>query len=306
MDEVDRYGVTASFPGRQLTSARRTFVAYIHQSFRDRGLRCDVLQLPRVSLAAVVKRQMVEGVQAVVKIFRKSQNTGKIPLQVFNRSLGLNNIQFDGKSLPRPISTYPHAYEFLEYEDLQANIAAELVVRAKSTHLAPAAAHTQYSNSPAYSTPQYPQQAEPAHPQHPIPAGAHANLANLITSLDGPSLQELLGAMAKSPQTPTNSQQNAMPLHPGQSQGLASLLSNLAPQKPSQNGYQYPPGPQQNQNAYSSPATSTTFTSNPSLSSLLHASHAGASSQGVQAQHQQSSQQQSVQDMMAQLVKFQQ
>ena len=97
VDEVDRYGVTASFLGRQLTSARRTFVAYIQESFRDRGLRSDVLQLPRVSLAAVVKRQMVEGVQAVVKIFRKSQNTGKIPLQVFNRSLGLNNIQFDGK-----------------------------------------------------------------------------------------------------------------------------------------------------------------------------------------------------------------
>lgn len=103
VDEVDRYGV-AGFPlARQLIIAPRTFVAYIQQSFRDRGLRCDVLQLPRVSLAAVVKRQMVEGVQAVVKIFRKSQNTGKIPLQVFNRSLGVNNIQFDGNVLPRPM-----------------------------------------------------------------------------------------------------------------------------------------------------------------------------------------------------------
>ena len=77
-------------------SAPRTFVTYIQQSFRDRGLRCDVLQLPRVSLGAVVKRQMVEGVQAVVKIYRTSQNAGKIPLQVFNRSLGMHNIQFDG------------------------------------------------------------------------------------------------------------------------------------------------------------------------------------------------------------------
>ena len=97
-----------------------------------------------------------------------------------------------------------------------------------------------------------------------------------------------------------------MPLHLGQSQGLASLLSNLAPQKSSQNGYQYPPGPQQHQNAYSSPATNTTFTSNPPLSSLLHAPHGGSSSQGLQAQHQQSGQQPSVQDIMAQLVNFQQ
>ncbi len=75
----------------------RTFVGYIQQSFRERGLRCDVLQMPRVSLSAVVKRQVVEGVQAVVKIVRKSQNTGKIPLQVYNRSSGADNVRFDGK-----------------------------------------------------------------------------------------------------------------------------------------------------------------------------------------------------------------
>ena len=75
----------------------RTFVGYIQQSFRDRRLICDVMQLPRVSLAAVVKRQVVEGVQGVVKIFRKSQLTGKIPLQVYKRSTGMSNIGFDGK-----------------------------------------------------------------------------------------------------------------------------------------------------------------------------------------------------------------
>lgn len=75
----------------------RTFVGYIEQSFRDRGLRCDVLQLPRVSLVAVVKRQIIEGVQAVVKIFRQSQVTGKIPLQVFDRRAGADNVRFEGK-----------------------------------------------------------------------------------------------------------------------------------------------------------------------------------------------------------------
>ena len=296
--------MTDSFLGLQLANAPRTFVAYIQQSFRDRGLRCDVFQLPRVSLTAVVKRQMVEGVQAVVKIFRKSQNTGKIPLQVFNRSLGVNNIQFDGNVLPRPIEIDLHAYNSIEYEDLQANVAAELVIRAKSTHLAPAPAPTQYPNGPAYSAPQYPHQAQPVHSQQAAPGGAQTNLANLITSLDGPSLQQLLGAMAQNPQTPTNPQPNPLPLHPGQPQGLASLLSNIAHQQPAQNGYQYPAGPQQQQNAYSGPASNTTFTSNPALSSLLHTPHGRPSSQGMQAQHQQSGQQQSVQDIMTQLAKY--
>lgn len=47
-------------------------------------------------MSAVIKRQILEGVLAVVKIFRRSQVTGKIPLQVFNRSQGYNNVQFDG------------------------------------------------------------------------------------------------------------------------------------------------------------------------------------------------------------------
>ena len=249
---------------------------------------------------------MLEGVQAVVKIFRKSQNTGKIPLQVFNRSLGVNNIQFDGNVLPRPMYTNSHAYNTLEYEDLQANVAAELVVRAKSTHLAPAPMPTQYPNGLAYGAPQYPPQAQPVHPQQALAGGAQANLANLITSLDGPSLQQLLGAMARNPQTPTNPQQNPLSPHLGQPQGLASLLSNIATQQPPQNGYEYPAGPQPQQNAYSSPVSSSAFTNNPALSSLLHTPHGRPSSQGMQAQHQPSGQQQSVQDIMAQLAKYRQ
>ena len=53
--------------------------------------------MPRVSLEAVLKRQILEGVQAVVQIFRKSQVTGKIPLRVYNRSAGIDNVRFDGK-----------------------------------------------------------------------------------------------------------------------------------------------------------------------------------------------------------------
>ena len=249
---------------------------------------------------------MVEGVQAVVKIFRKSQNTGKIPLQVFNRSLGLKNIQFDGNIVLQAHADTSHTYRFLEYEDLQANVAAELVVRAKSTHLAPTSAPLQYPNGPTYSAPQYPLQVQPGYPQQPLSGGPQANLAKLITSLDGPSLQQLLGAMGKNTQTLTDPQQNSLPLQPGQSQGLASLLNNITPQQPPQNEYQYPAGSQQYQNAYSGPASNTPFTGNPTLSSLLHNPHGRTSSQDLQLQQQQLGQQQSVQDIMAQLAKYQQ
>ena len=44
-----------------------------------------------------MKRQIIEGVQAVVKLYRSSQITGKIPLQVFDRNTGADNARFDGR-----------------------------------------------------------------------------------------------------------------------------------------------------------------------------------------------------------------
>ena len=52
--------------------------------------------LPRVPLAAVVNRQILEGVPAIVKLYRSAQVTGKIPLQVFDRSRGPEDVRFDG------------------------------------------------------------------------------------------------------------------------------------------------------------------------------------------------------------------
>ena len=52
--------------------------------------------MPRASLASVVKRQILEGVLAVVKLYRGAQNTGKIPLQLFDRSGGVDNVRFEG------------------------------------------------------------------------------------------------------------------------------------------------------------------------------------------------------------------
>lgn len=70
-------------------------------------MSCGVLQLQRLPLAAVVKRQIIEGVQAVVKILRQSQLTGKIPLQVFDHSGGVDHVRYEGMTfLPSIFDSY--------------------------------------------------------------------------------------------------------------------------------------------------------------------------------------------------------
>jgi len=82
----------------------RNFIYHIENSFQSRGLRVDVLMLsPRISLSAVVRRQIIEGVLAVVKLSRSHQYSGKIPLQVFDRSGGVDNVRFNGEwQIPCP------------------------------------------------------------------------------------------------------------------------------------------------------------------------------------------------------------
>lgn len=168
----------------------RNFISYVEHAFSSRSLRVDSLLLsPRLSLDAVVKRQVLEGVLAVCKITRQALSTGKIPLLVFNRR-SVGNVGFE------------------EYADLDTNIAAELVLRAKSTAAvsttptymsAPPAQQTNYGYAAAFP-PQPPAQlqhfAMPTHqqgqqqqPQSP------AGLTNLLSSMDPSNLQRLLGAM---------------------------------------------------------------------------------------------------------------
>lgn len=75
------------------------FVYHIESAFRDRGLKTDVLILsPRISLQAVVRRQILEGVLAIVKLSKTNQYAGKIPLQVFDHASGAgSNVRFNGK-----------------------------------------------------------------------------------------------------------------------------------------------------------------------------------------------------------------
>lgn len=69
----------------------------MENSFRNRGLRVDVLVLgPRIPLNAAVQRQIIEGVLAVVRLSRPNQFSRKIPVQVFDRTGGLDNLRFSG------------------------------------------------------------------------------------------------------------------------------------------------------------------------------------------------------------------
>lgn len=54
-----------------------------------------------MSLTAVIRRQIIEGVQAIVKLSRSNQYSGKIPLQVFNRTGGIDNVKFNGEVYSR-------------------------------------------------------------------------------------------------------------------------------------------------------------------------------------------------------------
>ncbi len=202
----------------------------------------------------------------------------------------------------------------LEYDQLDAHIAAELVVRAKAARFAPPP--VQQPIAPPYGAPQYARPPQSV-PQPPIPLQQpqQPNIANLITSLDGPALQKLLGAMsqnAQSPQTPQSGQATT-PQLPPQMADLASILGSH--QQQAHQGYpQYPQGgpPQiQQQSAYGAPTNGQPFANNPALASLLAnaGTHRPPMQQGMppQQQHQgHAGQQQHVQNIMEQLARWKQ
>jgi len=87
-----------------LLTSDRNFIWWVEQAFRQRGLTCDMLFLnPRLQLSAVVKRQVLEGVHAVVFLNRSMQAASKISIQVFDRR-GEGEASFDRKlSTPPPL-----------------------------------------------------------------------------------------------------------------------------------------------------------------------------------------------------------
>ncbi|PWY87898.1 hypothetical protein BO94DRAFT_534899 [Aspergillus sclerotioniger CBS 115572] len=199
-----------------LEEVDRNFIFHVENAFRNRGLRVDVLVLgPRIPLNAAVQRQVQEGVLAVVRLSRPSQFSRKIPLQLFDRSGGPDNFRSN------------------EYPDVEPSIAAEIVFHAQSMQRGappapfppnPAAFGVPPLPVPAASVPPVPQ--VPQVPQAPLPMANQPNIANLITSLDGPTLQSLLGVLQQRPPAiPSAPQPFPAASTPHGAADLASLLN---------------------------------------------------------------------------------
>ncbi|KAL3453916.1 hypothetical protein BJX65DRAFT_79991 [Aspergillus insuetus] len=183
----------------------RNFVYHVESSFRNRGLRVDVLALgPRIPLDAAVKRQVSEGVLAVVRLSRPSQFSRKLPLQVFDRSAGKDNVRSS------------------EYPDLEPSIAAEIVFQAQA--LQRNAPSIPFPPS-AYGVPPMP--SVPLPPAAQPPLAAQPTLANAISTLDGPALQSLIAALQqpRQPAIPSTQPSFPAPANPLPTPDLASLLS---------------------------------------------------------------------------------
>lgn len=201
----------------------RDFVLWVEGEMRARGIKVDVMFLnSRFPLQAVIRRQILEGVHAVSKLDMRCQQSAKIPLQVFDRQGGANNVRFD------------------EYQDLEPKIAAELVLRAKQAQTA------QPAQNPQYTQPQF---SVGQSFQTPAATPAAANLASLVGQLDNATLQKLLGSYQ-----PLQQQQNAPAVAANQAIDLAGLLGGLKPQPPQQSYQQAQSAPDPYANLASNPA----------------------------------------------------
>ncbi|KAI5295847.1 hypothetical protein KEM52_000022 [Ascosphaera acerosa] len=148
-----------------LDDVERDFLFLVEKTFRERSLRSDVMFLsPRLKLSVVRERQILEGVLAISVVSRRSQYTGKIPLEVFDRSGGGNDVRWN------------------EYPELSLTTAADVVFYARSVQAV--------SRFPQTRT-----QASDGPPLAPTTLGQQANLARLISGLDGKSLQSLIAAL---------------------------------------------------------------------------------------------------------------
>lgn len=162
----------------------------------------------------------------------------------------------------------------LEYTDLDLNVAAEVVVRAQTMQRGgvpnPAAPVT-YPPNPAFAAAPFPAlQAQ----QAALPAVSNpGNIASLISTLDGPALQSLLGALQQQQRPPTLP--TAVPTVPqpfpavptapaANSADLASLLNQATRQTNPVPALQVPPG-----QPYGLPVQNPPVVPDPNLMSLL-------------------------------------
>lgn len=226
-------------------SVASSFINWVEQTFRSKGLRASTIWLnQRLPMQAVVKRQILEGVQAIVKLIQHNQFNQKVPLQVFDRSAGASNVNFN------------------EYVDLDISTAADIVLHARSRERSQSqqSPHTPYSAGQSFqhAMPQAHQAIppplqnfppppihtqRPPHQQYPYPPQPH-HLTPAPPAAGTPNLQQLLANLRQ----PQGSQPPPPP--PPLPQGRADiggLLSNIAAHRQNQDRAQpqsSPPIPQ--------------------------------------------------------------
>ncbi|KAJ0117276.1 RNA recognition domain-containing protein [Diaporthe amygdali] len=206
-----------------MQDVHKDFVEWVQRAFMDARLRVTAMFLnPRFPRDAVIQRQVLEGVHAVVELDMRAQTTAKIPLQVFDRSAG-NNVRFD------------------QYQELDPPIAAQLVLRTKGSVASQPTYPPQASYPPQpYATPApYGAYQQPAAPAQQYPAAA-PDLTSIMSQLsqmgnvDSATLQTILASLQQPPQPHTPSPA----MHPAHSMGaqaapnagvdLNALINNLA------------------------------------------------------------------------------
>lgn len=218
------------------------FVRWVEGAFTARGLKVDAILLnPNLPRDAMVQRQVVEGVHGIVDLDLRAYQTAKIPLRVFDRSAG-SSARYD------------------DYQDLEPNVAVELIIRAKSlasqAHRPPHVGHPPQqpygagAYAPPYGGPHQtapPPHAYPGNP--PQPAGGQSDIERVLSqfgNLDSATLQQLVATVQAS-----SNQQQQQP-RPGMAPQAAppldvnAILSSLSrgapPAAPSQQSFATPQG----------------------------------------------------------------
>jgi len=222
---------------------------------------------PRLDENAVVKRQIMEGVLAIIRLNTAALAKGKIGVQIFDRKNGINNV------------------EFKEYADLDLTTAAALVNDAKQR------AAIQPVQQPAYG--QTYGAPPPANP-YAVPAPANtanpANLSSIISSLDPNSLSQLLGVISGN-----NAAQTPQAPHSGLTPDLARLLSSVT-SSPAAPAYNAPAQPQQQ---------FASLYQNPAFASLMGGQQPQQNTPSVQTPQAAPGQPPDMAEIMAQLAKYQ-
>ena len=241
LDLPSRYG--AAVPDVQFIlqpDVNRDFVSWVEGAFKAKGLKTEVMHLhPRMPKDQIIQRQAAEGVHGVIELDMRAQSLGRIPVQVFDRSAGTNNVRFD------------------QYVDLDPGTAAEVIIRARASAAPAAPAYGQgYAPHGGYQPPYgaQPQQhnygAAPrpgAYPpqQQSAPAPSAADIASLMGKVDNATLQQLLASIqAPGGGAPVagaypHGGSNAPSVAPNPQVDIQAILGSLggAPQQPPQQGH---------------------------------------------------------------------